>query len=397
MAFVAEFLTEAENAMTAAAVIEDRLTYLKQRHGLIDLIAPLSTHQHRKFMLYVVNEIRTVASVIAPGTSLPLTKSGNFKRLLAEMFKLGLEYEFDEETQWDLREALELADARGLAVNDILDEQGNAIAAGTNNDLAQMLFGTYAKMTQAFIDRINAMAFEAIQFGEITATDKRTHTGWSMSYKEPGATYDHFPDPNAGGDRWDQYSTANGMMDLYRKTRTYVATNGFKPDHTLLSDELYQDLMMQESTKQAASSMTVTQVGTVSPEMMLEVMRRRGIPPLIPDGNSSSNMPGTFDEMYEEEQLDKTILRKRFHNANRVTFIKKGMGKRCFGPTLEGTGIEGLENMERYPRTAQTNVYIVAREKEKFPSLDVVSGVASGICIFTRPKLFMSWAAKDPT
>ncbi|MGB3201532.1 MAG: major capsid protein [Nodosilinea sp.] len=395
MVFVTEFLNDAENSMKAAAVIEDRLTYLKQRSGLVDLIAPLSTHTNRKFLLYVVNEIRTVASVIAPGAELPVTRHGNFKRLVAEMFKLGLEYEFDEETQWDLWEAMQLADAQGLAVNDVLDEQGNQIAPGTNNDLAMMLFGTYSKMTQAFIDKMNAMVFEAIQFGEITASDKRTHTGWSLNYKEPNATYDHFPDPLTGGDRWDQYATANGMMDLYRKMRVYVATNGYKPDHTIISDELYQDLLMQESTKQAASSMTVTQVGTVSPEMMLEVMRRRGIPQLIPDGNSTSTMPGTFDEMYEEEQVNKTVLRKRFHNSNRVTFIKKGMGKRCFGPTLEGTGIVGLETMDRYPRTVNTNVYIVAREKKNFPPLDVISGVASGIPIFARPKQFMSWAVKD--
>jgi len=395
MAFVAKFLTDAENAMTAAAVIEDRLTYLKQRNGLVDLIAPLSTHTNRKFLMYVVNDIRTVASIIAPGATLPITRHGKFKRLVAEMFKMGLEYEFDEETQWEIRDAMMLADAQGLTVNDILDEKGNAIAAGTNNDLAQMLFGSYAKMAQAFIDRINAMVFEAIQFGEVTASDNRTHAGWTLNYKEPGASYNHFPDPLLGPARWDQYSTANGMLDLYQKVRIYKRTNGFGPDHTLISDELYQDLLMQESTKQAASSMTVTQVGSVSPEMMTEVMRRRGIPMLVPETNSSSTMPGTFDEMYEEETLDKDVLRKRFHNSNRVSFIKKGMGKRCFGPTLEGTGIEGLENMERYPRTVQTNLYMVAREKEKFPSLDVISGVASGICIFTRPKLFMSWQVKD--
>jgi len=395
MGWIAGFLTEQENAMTAAAVIEDRLSYLKQRNGLIDLICPLTTHSHRKFMMYVVNEIRTVASIIAPGSALPVTRSGSFKRIIAEMFKMGLEYEFDEETQWDLKEAIELAAARNLTVNDMLDQDGNVVTSGTNDDLAQMLFGTYAKMTQAFIDKINAMAFQGLQFGEVTATDTRTKTGWTLDFKEGGVSYNHFPAALTGTARWDQYTTANAISHLFTATRAYVATNGFKPDHTILSDELYQDIMLQDSTKNAASSMTVTQVGSVSPEMLFELMRRRGIPPLVPEANSPGSAPNTFDEMYEEEQTDKSVVRKRFHNANRFTFYKRGMGKRCFGPVLEGTGIEGLENMDMYPRTASTNVYIVAREKEKFPSLDTISGVASGIVLFPRPKLFYSQQVKD--
>lgn len=369
MAYIANWLNENLQAKQADMIVEDTLLDLKKRSGILEVFVPFKTYEGRKFLSYVVKEVNTLASVISYGAEPPIAAQGTFQKITAEMLKTGLTYRFDEETQWDMKEALELAMAKGIYVQDTMLPDGTVLP-GSNNDLASYIFGTVERMVKAQVDLLDALTWKALQTGAISWTDPRTSTTITLDYKEANATYDHFPNPLTGNDKWDQYATANGIRDLYNAVDVFIDTNGYPPDVIVMSRKLKNDLMQQQSTKDAASSLTVTQVGTVSPDMLKALLDARGIPPIV-----------TFDERYELEDSNKQVTNARFLNENRFVFLTRGMGQRAMGTTIESDG--------------QLGVYAIAREISKFPPVDAIQGVATILPVFVKPKLFYSQQVKD--
>jgi len=369
MAFLANWLNENLQAKQADLIVEDTLSDLRRRSGLLEEYVPMKTYDGRKFLAYVVKEINTVASLIAYGAEPPVASSGNFRKITAEMLKSGLTYRFDEETQWDMQDALDLAYAKGINVQDTLLPDGTVIR-GSNNDLASYLFGTIEQMVRAQVDLLDALTWQCLQTGTISWVDSRTNTVVQLDYRDPTATYNNFPSALTGGSRWNQYSTANGIQDLYNAVDTHIDINGYAPELIAMSRKLRNHLMLQTETKNAASSLTVTQVGSVSPDMLKAVLEARGIPPII-----------TFDEMYEVEDANKNVVNARFLNDNRFVFLCKKMGQRAMGTTIESNG--------------KTGVYAVAREISKFPAVDAIQGVATMLPVFAQPKLFFSQQVTD--
>lgn len=364
MAYIANWLNEHLQAKQADLIVEDTLTDLRRRSGLLEEYVPLKTYDGRKFLSYVVKEINAVASIISYGAEPPVAAQGNFQKITAEMLKAGLTYRFDEETQWDMKEAMELASAKGINVQDMMLPDGTVLG-GSNNDLASYLFGTVERMVRAQVDLLDALTWKALETGAVSWTDPRTNTTVTLDYKEAGAPYTHFPATLTAGARWTEYSTANGIQNLYDAVDTFIDTNGYPPDLIVMSRKLRNHLMQQTSTKNAASSLTVTQVGTVSPDMLKALLEARGIPPIV-----------TFDERYEVENSSKVISNARFLSDNRFVFLNKNMGQRAMGTTIESDG--------------QTGVYTAVREIQKFPPVDAIQGVATILPVFAKPKLFFS-------
>lgn len=368
MSYIATWLNESFQAKQADKIVEDTLYWLKQRSRVLDQFIPLKTYESRKFMLYVMQERLTLASVIAYGAEVPVTQMGNFSRITAEAFKLGLGYEFDEDKQWEMKEALEVAQAKGIGVQSMM--MGNQMVSGTNNDLATYLFGSVQKMVQSVSETLDMLTWKALQFGEINYDDPRSNAKITLNYKQAGADYNHFPDPvynSVAGKAWDQYTTADGVQDLFNAVDTYIDTNGFAPDSIIMSRKVRNHLMQQESTKKAASAITTFPIGTVSPELLNDVLSKREIPPII-----------TYDEQYEMENSGGVVTgtRYRFLNANRYVFMKQQMGERAMGTTLESDG--------------QSGVHVVVREVSKIPPRDAIQGVATAVPMFPNPKLFYS-------
>lgn len=370
MAYISSWLNDHLQTKQADLVVEDTLTNLKTRSGLLDNYVPMQTYSSRKFLSYVMKEINTIASVIAYGAEVPTSSQGTFRKITAEMLKSGLSYLYDEETQWQMKEAMELAAANRTMVQDQRTPDGQ-IVPGSNNDLAKFLFGTIERLVRAQVDLLDSMTWQVIQTGQLSRSDSRTNTAISFDYRDPyDSSYNHFPTALAGNDRWDQYATANGLQNLYDAVSAYVDTNGFKPDAIVMSWKLHNDLMQQTSTKNAASSLTVTQVGQVSPDMLSALLNARGLPQIV-----------LFDEMYEMEDSAKNVSRARFLNTNRYAFLTKAMGQRAMGTTLESDGKPG--------------VYVVTREIQKFPPTDASTAVSTMLPVFVNPKLFYSQQVKD--
>lgn len=367
MAYIAQWLNEQLQAKTADLIVEDTLADLKRRSGMLDAYMPIKTYTGRKFLSYVVREINVIASVIAYGGEVPNARTGSFEKITAEMLKTGLSYTFTEEEQWDMMEAMELAAARGISVQSYMDENGVMIE-GAANDLASHIFGTIERAVKAQMDKLEALTWQALTTGEINDTDPRTNMTLSFDYKKAGANYNHFPTALTGATAWDQYASAEGIQDIYNLVSDFVDTNGFKPDCIAMSWKLRNDLMQQASTKQSASSLTVTQVGQVSPNMLDALLEARQLP-----------MIKTFDEQYEVEDVSGSdSLKVRFLPADRFVLLTENMGQRAIGTTLEG----GAE-----PGSGRSGVYVTAREIQKVPPIDAIQTTMTSIPVLANPKL----------
>jgi alkylhydroperoxidase/carboxymuconolactone decarboxylase family protein YurZ len=362
----------------ADLVIEDTLDDLKRRDTtILDPYVPLKTYTSRKFLSYVMEQLNTIASVLAYGAEPPVTQHGTFRKITAEMMKSSLAYVWDEEYQWHMKEAMEEAAAKGITVQRSRNSDGKVQA--TNADLASFIFGTIQQLALAQVELLNHMTWQVLQNGKIDRTDPRTGVLTQISYLNPyGRTATgiytsgdlHFPDAltASGGStvdkthKWSEETTANGVQNLYDAVDQYVDTNGFAPDYIYMSRKLLNKLMQQQSTKDSASSLTVTQVGTVSPAMLGAVLEARGIPAIK-----------TFDEQFKNELADKTLSNVRFLDDNRFVFVKEAMGERAMGPTLENDGKEG--------------VYVTTYEKSKVPPVDCTQTVATILPVFSDPYL----------
>ena len=365
MAFITQWLSQQQQAGVADMVVEDTLTDLKRRSGLLDSYLPLETYDTRHFLSYVVEDVQPMASIISPGTEPPLTQTGTFRKIVSEMMKTGLARVYDEEFQWQMKEAMEQAAASRLMVQSMIDSNGNEVR-GVNNTLAQYIFGTIEGIARAQVELMNFLTWQLLQTGQINYTDSRTGQTTSIDFRNPHDTsYNHYPAALTGVDVWSAYATANGIQDLDNAMETYIDTNGFAPDKIAMSRKLLKHLLQQQSTKDAATQVRGSSVGTVDPGMLSVILEARGLPGIV-----------TFDERAQNELQDKSVVNTRFLNSDRFVFLKEKMGKRAMGPTLESGGRAG--------------VYVVTREISQFPSVDATQSVSTNVIVPNNIKLFYS-------
>lgn len=371
MGWIAKWLSEAHQQGVAQLVIDDTLHNLKKRSKLLDGYIPFQTYTSRNFLAYAMERIETVASVISYGTEPPVTQHGKFRRIQAELLKTGLSFFYDEDRQWEMREAMEQAALKRIMVQTTRDMNTGEVIPGANDDLAKFLFGTVEQMAKAQVELLDALTWEILQTGKIERIDPRSKLPTVIDYRNANdITYNHFPAALTGGDRWDQYETARGLRDLEDMITDYNDTNGFIPEKIVMSRKLRIDLMEQKSTKESVNSRTAITVGTVSMDLLSDVLRARGIPEIV-----------TFDEMYKDELSNQSTTNVRFLRDNMVVFLTPDMGKRAMGPTLENDG--------------QTGVYVVTRELQPVPPIDATQGVATVLPVFPDPKMLYARQVKD--
>lgn len=365
MAFITQWLNDHRQTKVADMVIDETLSDLKRRSGLLDEFIPFKTYESRHFLAYVTKQINTIASTISYGTEPPLTQQGQIQKITAQLMKTGLGVIYDEERQWEMKDAMEQAAAKNIYVQSIRDPRTGEEIRGANNDLAQYIFGTIEQIARAQVELLDKMTWEVLQTGEVNHTDPRTGLPINLSYKRPGATYNHFPSALSGGAQWNQASTANGLQDLYNAMDTYIDTNGFAPKMIVMSRKALNFLLQQQSTKDAATQVRGSSVGSVSPDLLAAAMEARGLPPIV-----------AFDEQYTNELEGGVTSNVRYLNTNRFVFLADKMGERAMGPTLEGDG--------------KTGVYVVTREISKIPPVDATQGVSTVLPVFTDPRLLYS-------
>lgn len=338
MSYIATWLNEELQSRQADMVVDETLWELQQRSKWLDQYVETKMYDNRNFLAYITKQINTMASVVAPNGAIPSTRKGQFRKITAESFKVGLRHDYDEEDQWELRDAIALAEARGITVQNLVGADGKIIE-GSNNSLAALLYGNLAGLVRSVGELLEYMTWQVIQFGAVNYTDPRTGMTVDLDWKDSSLVTagDHFPSATTDI-LWTpaNRATANGIQDLYNDINLYYDTNGTAPDTIVMSRKLWQELLQQKSTKEAASSLfldggTALQ-GVVAPERLQAVLETRGIPKVQ-----------TFDERTEMDVTPGTSGGNiRFLNADRYCFIKKGVITKAMGGVLENEGRAGV-------------------------------------------------------
>jgi hypothetical protein len=371
MGVIASWMEDQLQQEEAKLIQDDTLLNLKQSNMLLDQIAPFETYDSRNFVQYITERIAPTASIIAFGAKVPVTQQGQFRKLMVKLFKSGLAYLYDEDQQWDMKEAMELAQLKGVGVQNNVEPDGTPVQ-GTNNTLADFIFGTVKDLTVAQVVLLNSLMWQALQFGEVAYTDPRVNTSVFLDYKDSGASYNHFPAALSGSNLWTNYANANGLSDLENDIETYIDTNGKRPDMIIMSRKLRRHLLNQETTKQAAgsirnsaASLTINAIGSLNVEMLSNVMSMRDLPPIV-----------IMDDMYKIEDSNKNTTNARYLNTDRYVFASLNMGERAMGPTLESGGAPG--------------VFVETKQIENFPVVDATQAVATLLPVVANPKLLFS-------
>ena len=343
MGILATWLNEELQSRQADMVVDETLWELQQRSKWLDQYFDTKMYDNRNFLAYITKQINTMASVVAPNGSIPSTRKGQFRKITAESFKVGLRHEYDEEDQWDLRDAISLAQSRGINVQNM--EGNGQVIQGSNNDLAALLYGNLSGLVRSVGELLEYMTWQVIQFGAVNYTDPRTSMLVDLDWKDSSliTAGNHFPTATVAVP-WlaSNRATANGIQDIYDDINLYYDTNGCAPDSIVMSRKLWQEMLQQKSTKEAASSLfldggTALQ-GVVAPERLQAVLETRGIPKIH-----------TFDERTEMDVTPGTGSGNiRFLNTDRYCFIKKGMVIKAMGGVIENDGKSGI-----YQRTYQ--------------------------------------------
>ena len=259
MGAVTNFLTDKLQARVAETLVDDTMARLRQRSGLLDEFMPIKTYEDDEFLAYVSERLTPVASFISPGAEPPVAAHGGFRRMIGELAKLGLSYQFDEVTQKQMRKAMEEAAYKNASVMSMTMTDGTTMK-GTNDMLVKYLYGHVEGLVQSHADRLTAMAWEVIQTGQLNVEDARTRAKWTVDFRRPGASYNHFPAALVAtgntADRkmniWSDYENADGIGLLEDAMTTYVNTNGYKPDAIVMSNTLMRHLQRQKTTIERA-------------------------------------------------------------------------------------------------------------------------------------------------
>ena len=374
MGYVSDFLTDKLQAQIAETLVDDTIARLRQRTHLLDRFMPIVTYESEDFLAYVTEKLAPIASVVAMDAEIPIVAHGEFRRVIGELARLALGYQFDGKTQKDMRKAMEEATYKNASVMSMTMTDGSMMK-GVNDPLVKYLYGHVETLVQGHADWLTAMSWQVVQTGQINYTDPRTRVAFSIDYRRPNASYNHFPAPltqtgntvDGTANVWTDFANADGITLLENAQATYVLTNGFKPDAIAMSNTAINYLRRQQSTiTKARQAIGVAQVGSVGYGMLNEIMIQNNLPPIV-----------QFDELYQLETtfpgqtatLDPNIANARFLQENRFVFLKEGLGQQCLGQSEETMSLKKEDGMISGDSSAVTvRVY----EKTKIPLLDII-------------------------
>ena len=194
MAYVASFFSERFVAKQIMAMVDETELQLLKRGKLIDKYFPTQMFDGRDFVGLLTKRVAPAASIVAYGAEIPLVSFGGVERMAATLFKLGTSRLYDEETQWKMMEAQNLALTKGIKVQKVYNPDGT-VTPGSSPDLATILFGQMNDLLRGITDRMDHLKWQVVQTGAVDMTDPRTGIPLSLDFKRPGVNYNHFPAP----------------------------------------------------------------------------------------------------------------------------------------------------------------------------------------------------------
>lgn len=385
MAFITKFFDDKVVAKTADLMINETIRYLYERNPILTECVPIQETDSFDWKAMLFKEEAPIATLVADNQEIPVRSFGKFEELIAKGFNIADSYMYDEETMIKMYQAMEKAQLAGMPVMSYRDEKGNITKKGTNDNLAQIIFGSIASLTKGIMDRLDQMTWEAIQTGALNVQSVNTNVSASLIFRKANAEYNHFPNPlvDTGNtvsklNRWSDYENADGLANLYDAVDTYIDTNGFPPKYIAMSRRLLNHLRSQKSTQRAVASSFNT-LGIVSMERLLDTIKNNQIDSEIK----------IIEDRYQYKDAQGRLFKNRFLNEDTIVFMHPNMGKRWVAPTIDSvnTIVEEGDAVLR----PKAGLFIKTYEMKVQPKLDVTYGKMTAAPIFPEPKLFYSW------
>src|SRR4028119_1495960 len=194
MSHVATFFNERFISKQVMAMVDETEQNLIKRSKLIDPYFPTQMFDGRDFVGLLTKRVAPAASIVAYGAEIPLVNFGGIERMAATLFKLGTSRLYDEETQWKMIEAQNMAIAKGIRVQRVYNADGT-VTPGADADLARALFGVVEDLLKGITDRMDHLKWQVASTGAIDMKDPKTGALLSLDFKKPGVNYNHFPAP----------------------------------------------------------------------------------------------------------------------------------------------------------------------------------------------------------
>lgn len=386
MGYIERFLNTELEAKKADELVNQTLRYLYERSKYLSECFPVLEIDTWDYKGLLFKEEAPIANLVADGQEIPVRSFGKFEDVLAEVVKIADSYMYDEVTMKRMYLAMRDANLQGTSVSNYYDENGKLSKQGTNNDLANLIFGSITTLTRGIMDRLDTMTWQVIQTAQLDIKSINTNIGIdALTYREQAADYNHFPtplsttgDPEKTLNRWSDYENANGIANLYNAIDTFIDTNGFQPKYIGMSRKLMNHLRQQKSTQQAATASLGT-LGIVSPDRLKDVIKANNIEPELV----------VIDDMYQEKDIAGKTTRKRMLNEDTFVFLNPGMGKRIVAPSIDSVQDTIAEGNDM-PKPKK-GLYIKTYEKSVQPKVDVTFGSLNALPVVLDPRMLYAW------
>ncbi len=387
MAVIANWLNEHIQKKTVDKIVEDTHADTVQEDPILNEYFPIEMYNDRNFLGMVIEKIRPIASVIGYNGKAPTTSAGDFRQVVQQFAKLGLQYSFTEEMQFRMEEVQRYAGLQGITVQDLRNPDGTVNRAGSGGKLADFIFGKPKDLTIGLQNVLDNFAWQIPQFGKIEYTDPRTNISLSVNYLDPNATYNFFPAPGDApvvngeafdaGNRpsWDDYENADGILDIELDCEAFRKVNGTYPKAILMSKTLHRHLIRQKTTiDYAATFSTGVTAAKMSNVILSRVLEDRGLPPLV-----------LHDRLYDMEDGDGNFSKARFVSEDRYVFLSSSMGNRAWGPCIE--------NKKNLYDTPKAGIYLNTYQDPLNSAHDIMEAKATALAIALNPKLLLARTA----
>jgi hypothetical protein len=385
MAVIANWLNEHIQKKTVDKIVEDTHADTVQEDPILNEYFPIEMYNDRNFLGMVIEKIRPIASVIGYNGKAPTTSAGDFRQVVQQFAKLGLQYSFTEEMQFRMEEVQRYAGLQGITVQDLRNPDGSVNKAGSGGKLADFIFGKPRDLTIGLQNVLDNFAWQIPQFGKIEYTDPRTNISLSVNYLDPGATYDFFPAPgqpctfnngsvipNGTYVSWDDYENADGILDIELDCEAFRKVNGTYPKAIAMSKTAHRHLIRQKTTVEyAATFSTGVTAAKMSNVVLSRVLEDRGLPPLV-----------IHDRLYDIEDNNGEFSKARFLSEDKYVMLSANLGNRAWGPCIE--------HKKSLYDSPKAGIYLNTYQDPLNSAHDIMEAKATALAIALNPKLLLA-------
>ncbi len=292
---------------------------LLDQYAAPDQYAPMEMTDDFRVLEYMIERNQAIASIIATGQEIPQTRAGRLIKIEGSQFgKIAISHIFNEEDEIRMLELNQMQNMPRYFVD--------------------LLIGTVDSLQPRVVKTANVLTWQVWAGGLCDFTDTRSGTRFRLQYQtEPTL----FPSPltgNAIGTAiWTDYTNANGIDNLQKHARAFYDINGYYPDETAMSQDLLDNLLRQQSTRNYALSLGIINniPGAVQAMISQSILDKITTELKIPKIRVT-------DAQYEIEIAPGQNIRGRYLPNDTYAFLTKGMSKRLFGPTIEAKGKPGI-------------------------------------------------------